>query len=142
MASNACAQLQCIPRAKDLAPPTYKNFLLALRSLDSSFAEASILQPDDMGDWQAAVYLLTGCMPIWREVGDDVMGERSLVPVTIRTDDLELQGWTDDECAAMQWAAHFWDPLSNPVEFPEKFERPLFDRWIVALHLRRGIVPI
>ncbi len=29
-------------------------------------AEAFLFYPEDMGKWEAAVYLLSGCQPVWR----------------------------------------------------------------------------
>src|SRR6476659_8454972 len=40
--------------------------LSRLRSAEPRFAEASILQPDEVGGWHAAVYLLTGCESVWQ----------------------------------------------------------------------------
>jgi hypothetical protein len=34
-----------------------------------------------MGEWQAAVYLLTGCEPLWRMLRAAVMAERSMAPI-------------------------------------------------------------
>ncbi len=53
-------------------PPERQRFasaLALLRNSDPSFAEASVLYPDDMGEWQAAVYLLTGCEEVSSAVG-------------------------------------------------------------------------
>ena len=43
----------------------FNVWLDQLRAGDPAFAEASLLYPDDMGEWQAAVYLLTGCDQVW-----------------------------------------------------------------------------
>ncbi len=53
----------------DLPDTGLGDFIERLRAQDPAFAEASVLYPDDMGEWQAAVYLLTGCDPLWRVLG-------------------------------------------------------------------------
>ena len=46
----------------------FNSWLDQLRAGDPVFAEASPLYPDDMNEWQAATYLLTGCDEVWRAV--------------------------------------------------------------------------
>lgn len=53
-----------------------------LRASEPLFAEASSVQPTGMRQWQAAVYLLTGCRPVWRALGEAVVAQRSLAPVS------------------------------------------------------------
>ena len=52
-----------------------------LRSGDPAFAEASILHPGDMSEWQATVYLLTGCEEVSAALGGSVLADRSIAPV-------------------------------------------------------------
>lgn len=47
----------------------FDAFLDQLRTGDPTFAEASALYPNDMGECQAAAYLLTGCDAVWRAGG-------------------------------------------------------------------------
>jgi hypothetical protein len=42
--------------------------LAQLRAAEPRFSEASILLPDEVGEWHAAVYLLTGCGPVWENL--------------------------------------------------------------------------
>jgi len=51
-------------RARDRSQ-RFNRRLEHLRSCDASFAQASALYPEDMGEWQAAVYLLTSCKTVW-----------------------------------------------------------------------------
>lgn len=55
-------------------------WLEQLRSGDPAFAEASALYPDDMGEWQTAVYLLTDCDRVWIAPADVVREQRSIAP--------------------------------------------------------------
>jgi hypothetical protein len=116
----------------------FKLWLDQVRAGDPAFAEASALYPWDMGEWQAAVYLLTGCGEVWRALGAPVLAERSLGPVVA-----ELQSprrpWAASEDAVMEWAAHFWDVDRSRVKFPYVFQRFYLQRWIVACHLRQRI---
>jgi len=111
-----------------------------LRSGDATFAEASALYPDDMGELQAAVYLLAGCEVVWAATKADVLAKRSIGPVID-----ELQGprraWASSEDEVMRWAAHFWDINRWPVTFPYAFEEFYFRRWITASHLYKKIPP-
>ena len=47
----------------------YSDWLAHLPAGDPAFAEASALYPPDMGEWQSAVYLLTGNDGVWGELG-------------------------------------------------------------------------
>jgi hypothetical protein len=111
-----------------------------LRAGDPPFAEASALYPEDMSEWQSAVYLLTGNDLVWGALGRDVIGQRSIGPAI---DDLEepRRAWSSSEDAVMAWAAHFWDVDRKPAKFPYVFEQFLFYRWITACHLRQRIPP-
>jgi hypothetical protein len=51
-------------RVARASTPSWSN----LRAGDPTFAEASALSPEDISEWQAAVYLLTGCDEVWRAV--------------------------------------------------------------------------
>lgn len=114
--------------------------LSRLRSAEPRFAEASILQPDEVGGWHAAVYLLTGCEPVWEALGSAIVAQGSLEPVR---EELNRAGpvWTATQRAAMEWALHFWRPDRYTAAYPATFERFLFTRWIVASFLRKGLAP-
>jgi|SRR6186997_985442 len=113
-------------------------FLAQLRAAEPRFAEASILQPDEVGAWHAAIYLLTGCEPVWKELGPVIVDQCSIAPVR---EELESsRPWSRSQRAAMTWALHFWKPDQFPASFPA-FRGFLFTRWIVAAHLRKGVVP-
>src|SRR3954468_2465652 len=116
------------------------DFIDQLRAQDPAFAEASILCPEDMGEWQAAVYLLTGCVPVWRVLGAAVIGERSMAPVISEIEN-PRRAWSGSEQEVMAWAAHFWELHRYPASFPSTFQSFYFERWIAALHLRRGQAP-
>jgi hypothetical protein len=128
------------PPSADLPDTGLGDFIDQLRAQDPAFAEASVLYPDDMGEWQAAVYLLTGCDPLWRVLGAAAMAERSMLPVFSEIDNAR-QAWSASETELMAWAAHFWDFRRHPANFPSTFQGSLFDRWIAALHLRDGRAP-
>lgn len=130
-----------LPPPSAVLPDTGRSgFIDRLRAEDPAFAEASVPYEDDMGEWQSAVYLLTGCEPIWRALGSAVVAERSMVPVL---DEVEnpRRAWSGSEDEVMTWAAHFWDLRRHPASFPATFQGFLFDRWITALHLRGGHAP-
>lgn len=128
--------------SRDLPAERRKLALLLarLRSAEPRFAEASILQPDEVGGWHAAVYLLTGCEPVWKALGSAIVAQASLEPVR---EELDIAGhaWTWSQRAAMEWALHFWNPDRFPASYPATFERFLFTRWIVASFLRKGLTP-
>ena len=128
------------PPSADLPDTGLGDFLDQLRAQDPAFAEASVLRPDDMGEWQAAVYLLTGCAPLWGALGVAVMTEGSMLPVFSEIEN-PRRAWSASETEAMAWAAHFWEFRRNRADFPFAFGDPLFDRWIAALHLRDGRAP-
>jgi hypothetical protein len=121
------------------AKAAYADFLARLRSADPAFAEASVLQSDTWGEWQAAVYLLTGCDVAWRELGGAVMEARNIAPVF---EELEHPtcSWSSGEREVLVWAAHFWDHRQE-AGLPYGFDGRNYNRWLVALHLRRGIAP-
>lgn len=120
--------------------PDFADFIDRLRAQDPDFAEASVLYEDDMGEWQSAVYLLSGCEPIWRALGTVLMAERSMAPVLDEVKNPQ-RAWSASEDEVMAWAAHFWDLHRHPANFPSTFQGSLFDRWIAALHLRDGRAP-
>lgn len=128
------------PPSADLPDTGLGDFIDQLRAQDPAFAEASVLHPDDMGEWQAAVYLLTGCDPVWRVLGAAVMAERSMAP-TISEIANPRRGWSASEDEVLAWAAHFWELRRYPASFPSTFQGFLFERWIAALHLRDGRAP-
>jgi hypothetical protein len=124
----------------DLPDTGLADFIDQLRAQDSTFAEASVLYPDDMGEWQAAVYLLTGCDPVWRVLGAAAMAERSMAPVISEIQN-PRRGWSASEDEVLAWAAHFWELRRYPANFPSTFQDFLFERWIAALHLRDQRAP-
>jgi hypothetical protein len=93
-----------------------------------------------LGEWQAAVYLLTGCDPVWRVLGGTVMAERSIAPIVSEIEN-PWRAWSGSEYEVMAWAAHFWELRRYPASFPSTFQSFFFERWIVALHLRKGQAP-
>jgi hypothetical protein len=115
-------------------------WLERLRASEPAFAEASALYPADMGEWQSAVYLLSGCGEVWTRVGAAVCEERSLAPVISELED-PSRAWSSSEEAVMRWAVHFWDVDRRPTKFPYTFEPFYFHRWITALHLRQSLLP-
>jgi hypothetical protein len=128
------------PPSADLPDTGLVDFINRLRARDPAFAEASVLYPDDMGEWQAAVYLLTGCDPVWRVLGAVAMIERSMATIISEIEN-PRRAWSASEDEVMAWAAHFWEFRWHRADFPFAFGDPLFDRWIAALHLRDGRAP-
>jgi hypothetical protein len=118
----------------------YDAFLAALRESDPVFAEASPLMPNDMSEWQAAVYLLAGSDEIWPAVGGAVLHHRSLGPVIWELDD-PRRPWSSSEGQVLVWSAHLWDADRHQARFPYEFDRYNFRRWITAVHLRGGLAP-
>jgi hypothetical protein len=118
----------------------FKVWLEHLRAQDPPFANASVVYPDDMGEWQAAVYLLTASSEVWNAMGDDVLATTSIAPVI---DELAQphRAWSSSENGVMQWAAHFWDVGRWPARFPYVFAEFYFRRWISACHLYKRIPP-
>jgi hypothetical protein len=102
--------------------------------------EASLHYPADMGEWQAAVYLLTGCDQVWLALAQHVLGDVSIAPVINELED-RRRAWSSSEDAVMRWAAHFWDVDRWPAKFPYVFEMYYFRRWVTACHLYRRITP-
>ena len=107
-----------------------------------AFAEASALYPWDMTEWQAAVYLLTGCELVWtcdRRRGAGGPLDR---PGDPRARGAAGERGAASEDAVMAWAAHFWDVgQRRPAKFPYVFEQFYFHRWITACHLRQKMAP-
>jgi hypothetical protein len=128
------------PPSADLPDTGLADFIDHLRAQDPAFAEASVLHPDDMGEWQAAVYLLTCCDPVWRVLGAAVMAERSVAPIISEIEN-PRRAWSASEGEVMAWAAHFWELRRHRADFPSTFQSFLFERWIAALHLRDGRAP-
>jgi hypothetical protein len=129
------------PPSADLPDTGLVDFINQLRAQDPAFAEASVLYPDDMGEWQAAVYLLTGCDPVWRVLGAAAMAEHSMAPIISEIEN-PRRAWSASEDEVMAWAAHFWELRRYPAKFPSTFQSFLFERWIAALHLRDGRAPM
>ena len=116
------------------------SLLSRLRSAEPPFAEASILQPDEVGGWHAAVYLLTGCGSVWDALGPAIVAQASLEPIR---EEINVAGhaWTAGQRMAMEWALHFWRPDRFTAAYPATFDKFLFTRWIVASFLRKGLAP-
>jgi hypothetical protein len=68
------------------------------------------------------------------------MAERSMLPVFSEIEK-PRRAWSASETEVMTWAGHFWEFRRNRADFPSTFHGSLFDRWIVALHLRDGRAP-
>ena len=101
--------------ARATAPSASGSGSSMRRSGDSAFAEASALYPPDMSEWQAAVYLLSGCEEVWGELGGRVMRERSIAPV-IEELESPRRPWGSSEDAVMQSAGDFWDVERWPAK--------------------------
>lgn len=114
--------------------------LAQLRSAEPPFAKASILHPDDVGEWHAAVYLLTGCGSVWEALGPAIVAQGSIGPIREEVDS-SRRPWTPSQREAMEWALHFWRPDRFAASFPVTFQRFLFTRWVVAAFLRKGLAP-
>lgn len=119
----------------------FGHWLETLRAGDPAFAEASVLYPDDMGEWQAGVYLLTGCHEPWRALGERVLSAVSLGPVIAELEQ-PRRPWSGSEHAILRWAAHFWDVDRWPAQFPYVFDEFYFGRWIRACHLYKRLPPV
>ena len=90
-----------------------------------------------MSEWQSAVYLLTGNVGVWRELGGRVMQERSIGPV-IEDLDSPRRPWASSGDAM---GGAFWDVDRWPAKFPYVFTQFLFYGWVTARHLRQRIPP-
>jgi hypothetical protein len=128
-----------LARSRDHAQQ-FNMWLEQLRAGDPAFAEASLLYPADMGEWQAAVYLLTGCDHVWLALAQDVLSDVSIAAVITELED-RRRAWSSSEDAVMRWAAHFWDVDRWPAKFPHVFETYYFRRWVTACHLYKRITP-
>jgi hypothetical protein len=115
-------------------------FLGHLRDVEPPFAEVSVLHPVERGDWQAAVYLLSGCCPVWRVFRAPVIRARSIAPVAVALA-RGNPGGCGTERAVMSWAAHFWDLRRHHARYPFEFSDFYFRRWMTALHLRHQMPP-
>lgn len=118
----------------------FHAWLEDLRAGDPAFAEASLLYPNDMGEWQAAILLLTGCDQVWLAIAQNVLSDVSIAPVINELEE-PRRAWSSSEDAVMRWAAHFWDVDRWPARFPYVFEEFYFRRWIAACHLYKRVAP-
>lgn len=118
----------------------FGSFVAGLRDGDASFAEASVLHPEGMGEWQAPVYLLSGSWVVWGRLGAAVMKSRSISPVVEELED-PTYGWSGGERELLVWAAHFWNLVDYPAHFPYRFDQFNFRRWILACQLYKGLAP-
>ena len=66
---------EALARSRDRGA-RFKLWLERLRGGDPAFAEPSVLYPRDLSEWQAAVYLLTGCEQVWSVLGADALADR------------------------------------------------------------------
>jgi hypothetical protein len=128
-----------LARSRDHAQQ-FNVWLDQLREGDPALGEASLHYPADMGEWQAAVYLLTGCNQVWLTLAQHVLGDVSIAPVINELEDRH-RAWSSSEDAVMRWATHFWDVNRWPAKFPYVFETYYFRRWVTACHLYRRITP-
>ena len=128
-----------LARSRDRAQQ-FNVWLDQLRAGDPAFTGASLLYPADMGEWQAAVYLLTGCDQVWLALAQDVLGDVSIAPAIHECEDPRCP-WSSSEGAVIRWAVHFWDVDRWPAKFPYEFEEFYFRRWITACHLYKRIAP-
>jgi hypothetical protein len=118
----------------------FRTWVEELRAGDETFAEASRLYPPDVGEFQAAVYLLTGCPRVWRVLCPQVIERNSIAPV-VRELERPTRDWSASDQAAIEWAACFWNADRAPPRVPYMVEEALFRRWIAALHLRQRLAP-
>lgn len=118
----------------------FATWLAQLRSEDGTFAAASLLCPDDAGEWQAAVYLLTGTHDVWRTLGRDIVEQVSIAPAILETEQ-PSRPWSSGEREVIRWAAHFWDVGLRHPGYPCPFDNDRFQRWIAACHLYRRTPP-
>ena len=118
----------------------YAAHLQRLRDSDPVFAGASAVHPVDHTQWQSAVYLLTGCRPVWRALGGPILATRSIAPVNAALA-RGRPGPAGIERALLMWATHLWDPARPPAGYPEHFSEFYFRRWVDALHLRHRLAP-
>jgi len=118
----------------------FADWLDQLRRGDPIFAEASVLQADGWGEWQAGVYLLTGCHEAWKTLGDQVLEEASIAPVVYELDS-PTRGWSSGERTLLGWVAHFWDTDIPEGGYPYRFDEHHFRRWIRACHLYQPLAP-
>jgi hypothetical protein len=129
-----------LARSRDRAQQ-FNVWLDQLRAGNPALTEASLLYPADMGEWQAAVYLLTGRVEVWTALRAAVLADCSIEAVV---NELEQprRPWSSSEHTVMAWAAHFWNVDGpHPVGFPVQSEHFYFQRWITACHLYKRIAP-
>ena len=102
-----------LARSRDHA----QQFDVTTRAHDPPFAQASLFYPDDMGEWQAAIYLLTGSEKSGMRWATTCSPIQSIAPVI---DELAQphRAWSSSEDGVMQCAAHFWDVGRYPATFP------------------------
>jgi hypothetical protein len=119
----------------------HEEFIARLCADDPVFAEASVLHGPDNAPWQAAVYLLTGCRPVWGALGSRVLIDRSIAPDVQALARANGRG-VGSERAVMEWAAHFWEVERHHTRYPCEFGEYYFRRWMTALHLRHRMPPV
>jgi hypothetical protein len=96
--------------------------------------------PNEMSEWQAAIYLVASSDEIWPALGGPVLHDRSLGPVICERDD-PRRPWSSSERQVLVWSAHLWDADRHQARLPYEFDRYNFRRWITAVHLRGGLAP-
>ena len=98
------------------------------------------MYPPDVGEWQAAVFLLTAFPTVWRLLGGELVKRSSMAPLG-RELRQPSRVWSASEQAAIEWAAYFWNANRAPPRLPYMFTESMFRRWIAALHLRQRVTP-
>ena len=118
----------------------YLAFLERACAREPAFAEASRLHPPERSHWQAAVWLLTGCRPVWCQLRSPVLADRSLAPVAAACARRPRHS-RGSEPLLIEWAAHLGDPTQPAPAYPDGFSDFTFRRWVAALHIRRRLAP-
>ncbi len=116
-------------------------WLDGLQDTDPTFAQASVLHADDWREWQATLYLLSGCEQIWAALGPRVRADRSISPA-VHGLERGRRPRSSSEHAVRRWVAHVWNDRNNSeVGLQSAFEEFYFLRWITACHLYKRIAP-
>jgi hypothetical protein len=90
---------EALARSRDRGA-RFKLWLERLRRGDPAFAEPSVLYPRDLSEWQAAVYLLTGCEQVWSVLGADALADRFHWPQRGHGDAVAAHFWVVDRWPA------------------------------------------
>ena len=118
----------------------FNVWLDQLRAGDPAFAEASLLYPADMGEWQAAVNLLTGCDQVWLALARgraQAKCRSHLSSMSSKTVAVLGPRARTRSCGGRRTSGtDRW-----PARFPHVFETYYFRRWVTACHLYKRITP-